>query len=176
MGWRLLREGSPYSGRLLRVLYPFPYREIVTREAEEAGIEPLFLASLIRQESAFAPAIRSRAGAIGLMQVMPETGRELARGQGILGFTPESLETAEINLHLGTTFWVDMERRYGDGNLPLALSAYNAGPSRARRWRLLPEARDPLVFTERIPFDETRGYVKNITRNLHVYRFLYGQD
>ena len=176
VGWKLLREGSPYSGRLLRVLYPFPYREIVTREAEEAGIEPLFLASLIRQESAFAPAIRSWAGAIGLMQVMPETGRELARGQGILGFTPESLETAEINLHLGTTFWVDMERRYGDGNLPLALSAYNAGPSRARRWRLLPEARDPLVFTERIPFDETRGYVKNITRNLHVYRFLYGQD
>ena len=176
VGWKLLREGSPYSRRLLRVLYPFPYRDIVTREAEEAGIEPFFLASLIRQESAFAPAIRSPAGAIGLMQVMPETGRELARGQGIRGFTPESLETAEINLHLGTTFWVDMERRYGDGNLPLALSAYNAGPTRARRWRRFPEAEDPLRFTERIPFDETRGYVKNITRNIHVYRFLYGQD
>ena len=176
VGWKLLREGNPYSRRLLRVLYPFPYREIVTREAVEAGIEPLFLASLIRQESAFAPAIRSPAGAIGLMQVMPATGRELARGQGIRGFTPESLETAEINLHLGTTFWVDMERRYGDGNLPLALSAYNAGPTRARRWRRLPEAQDPLRFTERIPFDETRGYVKNITRNMHVYRFLYGQD
>ncbi len=176
VGWKLLRDGSPYTRRLLRVLYPFPYREIVTREAVEAGIEPLFLASLIRQESAFAPGIRSPAGAIGLMQVMPETGRELARGQGIRGFTPESLETAEINLHLGTTFWVDMERRYGDGNLPLALSAYNAGPTRARRWGRLPEAQDPLRFTERIPFDETRGYVKNITRNLHLYRFLYGQD
>ena len=176
VGWKLLREGSPYSRRLLRVLYPFPYREIVTREAEEAGIEPFFLASLIRQESAFALTIRSPAGAIGLMQVMPETGRELARGQGIRGFTPASLETAEINLHLGTTFWVDMERRYGDGNLPLALSAYNAGPTRARRWRQLPEAEDPLRFTERIPFDETRGYVKNITRNIQLYRFLYGED
>lgn len=176
IGWRLLREGSPYTRRLLRVLYPFPHREIVTREAAEAGIEPLFLASLIRQESAFAPAIKSPAGAIGLMQVMPATGEELARGQGIRGFTAESLETAEINLHLGTTFWVDMNRRYGEGNLPLALSAYNAGPTRARRWRRLPEAEDPLRFTERIPFDETRGYVKNITRNMHVYRFLYGQD
>ena len=176
VGWKLLREGNPYTRRLLGVLYPFPYREIVTREAVEAGIEPLFLASLIRQESAFAPAIKSPAGAIGLMQVMPATGRQLARGQGIPGFTPESLETAEINLHLGTTFWVDMERRYGSGNLPLALSAYNAGPTRARRWRQLPEAQDPLRFTERIPFDETRGYVKNITRNMHVYRFLYGQD
>ena len=176
VGWRLLREGSPYSRRLLHVLYPFPYREIVTREAAEAGIDPLFLASLIRQESAFVPAIKSPAGAIGLMQVMPATGEELARGQGIRGFTPESLETAEINLHLGTIFWVDMERRYGEGNLPLALSAYNAGPTRARRWRRLPEAGDPLRFTERIPFDETRGYVKNITRNMNVYRFLYGQD
>ncbi len=176
VGWELLREGAPQSLRLLKVLYPFPYREMVTREAEEAGIDPLFLASLIRQESAFAPAIRSRAGAVGLMQVMPETGRELARGQDIRGFTPENLETADLNLHLGTTFWVQMERRYGAGHLPLVLSAYNAGPTRARRWGRLPEAEDPLRFTERIPFNETRGYVKNITRNLHLYRFLYPED
>lgn len=175
VGWKVLRRGTPQSRRLLRVLYPFPHREIVTREAEERGIDPIFLAALIRQESAFTPAIRSSAGAIGLMQVMPETGRQLARGEGIRGFTPASLETAEINLHLGTNFWVDMERRYGDGNLPLALSAYNAGPTRARRWRRLPEAEDPLRFTERIPFEETRGYVKNITRNIRLYQLLYEQ-
>ncbi|MEE2668593.1 MAG: transglycosylase SLT domain-containing protein [Gemmatimonadota bacterium] len=173
LGWKLLRQGTPQSKRLLRVLYPFPYREIVTREAEEKGIDPIILAALIRQESAFTPAIRSPAGAIGLMQVMPETGRELARGEGIRGFMPSSLETAEINLHLGTNFWVEMESRYGDGSLPLVLSAYNAGPTRARRWRQLPEAKDPLRFTERIPFNETRGYVKNIIRNIRVYRFLY---
>jgi soluble lytic murein transglycosylase len=131
---------------------------------------------LIRQESAFTPAIYSPAGAIGLMQVMPATGRELARSQGIRGFTAASLETAEINLHLGTRFWLDMERRYADGSLPLVLSAYNAGPTRARRWRRLPEFEDPLRFTERIPFDETRGYVKNITRNIGLYQFLYGDD
>jgi soluble lytic murein transglycosylase len=174
LGWDLLRNGAPETKRLLRVLYPFPYRELVTREAAERGIDPILLAALIRQESAFTPAIYSPAGAIGLMQVMPATGRELARGQGIRGFTAESLETAEINLHLGTRFLVDMEQRYGDGELPLVLSAYNAGPTRARRWRELPEAADPLRFTERIPFDETRGYVKNITRNIGLYQFLYG--
>ena len=133
------------------------------------------LAALIRQESAFTPAIHSPAGAIGLMQVMPATGRDLARRQGLRGFTAASLETAEINLHLGTRFLVDMEQRYSDGELPLVLSAYNAGPTRARRWRRLPEAEDPLRFTERIPFEETRGYVKNITRNIRLYQLLYEQ-
>ena len=176
LGRELVRGGAPQTKRLLRVLYPFPYRELVTREAHERDIDPILLAALIRQESAFTPAIHSPAGAIGLMQVMPATGRELARRQGIRGFTDKSLETAEINLHLGTRFWVDMERRYGDGGLPLVLAAYNAGPTRARRWRRLPEFEDPLRFTERIPFDETRGYVKNITRNIGLYQFLYRED
>ena len=176
IGWDVLGDGATQTKRLLRVLYPFPYRELVTREASERNIDPLFLAALIRQESAFTPAIHSPAGAIGLMQVMPATGRDLARSQGIRGFTAASLETAEINLHLGTRFWLDMERRYSDGKLPLVLSAYNAGPTRARRWRQLPEFADPLRFTERIPFAETRGYVKNITRNVGLYQFLYGDD
>ncbi len=176
IGRDLERGGAPQTKRLLRVLYPFPYRELVTREAAERDIDPIFLAALIRQESAFTPSIHSPAGAIGLMQVMPATGRDLARSQGVRGFTAASLETAEINLHLGTRFWVDMERRYGDGGLPLVLAAYNAGPTRARRWRRLPEFSDLLRFTERIPFDETRGYVKNITRNIGLYQFLYGDN
>jgi len=176
LGQSLVRAGAPQTKRLLRVLYPFPYRELVTREASERGIDPILLAALIRQESAFTPAIYSPAGAIGLMQVMPATGRDLARSQGLKGFTPESLETAEINLHLGTKFLLDMGNRYADGELPLVLSAYNAGPTRARRWRGLPEFSDPIRFTERIPFDETRGYVKNITRNIGLYQFLYGDE
>ena len=176
LGQDLQRRGAPLTMRLLRVQYPFPYRELVTREARERDIDPILLAALIRQESAFTPAIHSPAGAIGLMQVMPATGRDLARRQGLRGFTAASLETAEINLHLGTRFLLDMEQRYSDGELPLVLSAYNAGPTRARRWRQLPEFEDLLRFTERIPFDETRGYVKSITRNIGLYQFLYGED
>jgi soluble lytic murein transglycosylase len=104
---------------------------------------------------------------------MPPTGRQLARSIGPLGFTPESLESAEVNLHLGGRFLRDMLDRFGP-DLPLVLSAYNAGPTRATRWRDFPEAPDRLRFTERIPFEETRGYVKNVTRNLAMYRALYG--
>ena len=106
---------------------------------------------------------------------MPPTGAELARTHGPDGFTEESLTRPEVNLHLGSAFFVAMSRRY-DGELPFVLSAYNAGPTRATRWRRYPEASDLIRFTERIPFTETRGYVKNVRRNLALYEVLYGQD
>jgi soluble lytic murein transglycosylase len=108
------------------------------------------------------------------MQVMPTTGKGLARTHGPASFHETNLTAPEVNLHLGAAFFVDMSARY-DGDLPLVLSAYNAGPSRATRWRRYPEASDPLRFTERIPFEETRGYVKNVRRNLGLYQLLYGQ-
>jgi soluble lytic murein transglycosylase len=173
VGWAARRAGEPWSHRLVRIVYPFPYQELVLREAEEVGADPLLLAALIRQESAFVPDIVSSAGAIGLMQVMPSTGRDLARAVGVANFTEETLESPEINLHLGARFLVDQLERYGP-ELPLVLSAYNAGPARANRWRTFPEASDLLRLTERIPFSETRGYVKNVTRNRRLYEALYG--
>jgi soluble lytic murein transglycosylase len=175
IGWALRADGHPWDRRLLRVVYPFPYRELVVREAAEWGVDPIMLAALIRQESAFKADIRSRAGAVGLMQVMPPTGRQLARAHGPEDFHEDNLTTPEVNLHLGAAFFVEMNRRYG-GDLPIVLSAYNAGPTRATRWRRYPEASDPERFTERIPFEETRGYVKNIRRNLGVYQALYGPE
>jgi soluble lytic murein transglycosylase len=175
IGWALLEQEGSWDRNLLRVAFPFPYRELVRREAEEWGIDPLLMAAIIRQESAFKADIVSRAGAIGLMQVMPPTGQQLARRHGPDPFSNESLSRPEVNLHLGAAFFVDMSRRY-DHDLPLVLSAYNAGPTRATAWRQFPEASDPLRFTERIPFDETRGYVKNVRRNLSLYRALYGED
>lgn len=175
LGWEIRSTGRPWDRRLLRVVFPFPYRELVMREAAEWGVDPFVLAALIRQESAFKADIRSRAGAMGLMQVMPPTGRELARAHGPEGFAASVLSIPEVNLHLGAAFFVEMSRRYG-GDLPLVLSAYNAGPTRATRWRRYPEVAEPDRFTERIPFEETRGYVKNVRRNLGVYQVLYGED
>ena len=174
LGLEVRRRGRAWDLTLARVVYPFPYRELVTARAEELGLDPFLLAGIIRQESAFVPAIVSAAGAVGLMQVMPATGRQLAGRIGPRGFRTETLETPELNVHLGTRFLADMIKRY-DGDIPLVLSAYNAGPTRANRWRLLPEAEDPQRFTERIPFAETRGYVKNVTRNWALYRWLYGE-
>jgi peptidoglycan lytic transglycosylase len=175
LGWALLDKEGHWDRQLLRVAYPFPYRELVRREAEEWGIDPLVLAAIIRQESAFKADAVSPAGAIGLMQVMPPTGAQLARAHGPRPFSEVTLSTPEVNLHLGAAFFVDMSRRYG-GDLALVLSAYNAGPTRANRWRAYPEASDPLRFTERIPFTETRGYVKSVRRNLGLYQALYGDE
>ncbi|MCY4572312.1 MAG: lytic transglycosylase domain-containing protein [Gemmatimonadetes bacterium] len=173
MGRELRDRGREWDCALLRVVYPFPYRDLLTSRAEELGLDPWLVAGLVRQESAFHPSIVSPAGAIGLMQVMPATGRQLARASGVRDFTTETLENAEVNVHLGTRFLAELFERY-DGDVPLFLSAYNAGPTRANRWRRMPEAADAERFTERIPFAETRGYVKNVTRNRALYRWLYG--
>ena len=175
LGLELRDRGEEWSRPLLEVVYPFPYRALVTARAEEMGLDPYLVAGLIRQESAWVPSIGSSAGAIGLMQIMPATGRQLARAAGPRGYTTESLRTAEVNVHLGTRYLAELLDRY-DHDIPLVLSAYNAGPTRANRWRRFPEAEDPHRFTERIPFVETRGYVKSVVRNRALYRWLYGPE
>jgi len=173
LGWEVQRDGYAMDTHLLKAIYPFPYRDILVAEARDQGVDPFQLAGLIRQESAFWVRARSRADARGLMQVLPSTGRELARVRGPRGFrADEHLYVAEINIHLGVAFFVDMRRRFGE-DLPIILSAYNAGPTRATRWRRFPEVEDMPRFVERIPFTETRGYVKNVTRNLAIYSWLY---
>lgn len=175
LGWEIRRSGGAWDRDLLSAIYPFPYREMVLREAGERGLDPFLMAGLIRQESAFWREARSRADARGLMQVLPATGRDLARARGPRGFTADShLYRPEINVHLGMSFFADLRRRFGN-DLSILLSAYNAGPSRALRWREYPEAGDLVRFVERIPFSETRGYVKNVLLNREIYAWLYGQ-
>ena len=98
----------------------------------------------------------------------------LASGAGISGYDADMLLNPEINVHLGTRFLASQMRRWNE-QLPLVFIAYNAGPARAERWRSFPEFRDRELFTERIPFEETRDYVKILTRNMAIYRGLYGR-
>jgi len=173
IGIAMRNTGAAYDLRLARILYPFPYRGMVAAEAEERGLDPFLVAALIRQESSFKPRAASRVGALGLMQVMPGTGAGMAAGAGVEGWSADLLLNPEINVHLGVRFLSSQMRRY-DGDLPLVFISYNAGPARAERWRQFPEFRDRELFTERIPFDETRDYVKILTRNMAIYRGLYG--
>lgn len=176
LAWELRDRGRDWDRWLVRAVYPFPYRELVRLEADEWGLEPAYVAALIRQESAFLAQARSGAGALGLMQVIPSTGRSVAGAVGPEPFSDALLLRPEVNLHLGTAFLARLHERFGEGS-PLALAAYNAGPTRARRWsRTFPEADDPVRFTERIPFPETRGYVKRVERNVEIYRWLYGEE
>jgi soluble lytic murein transglycosylase len=173
MGRAMEAKGEKQNVRLLRILYPYNYREMLAGEARERGLDPFLVAALTRQESVFQPRALSGAGARGLMQVMPATGAGLAGSAGVEGWTPELLFNPEINAHLGIRLLSAQMRRYG-GRLPYVFSAYNAGEGRVTRWSRFPEARDMEVFTERIPFDETREYVKVLTRNIALYRGLYG--
>jgi soluble lytic murein transglycosylase len=176
---RAIRIGLGLQGaeapnrRLLRILYPFPYRTLITEEARDRELEPYVASALIRQESMFEARITSPAGARGLMQIMPATGRRLAAAADIAPWDAEVLYHPEINVHLGTRYLAQHVTSY-DGSLPSVFSAYNAGSHRVARWREFAEYADDELFTERIPFRETRDYVKILTRNLALYRGVYG--
>ncbi|CAN5719717.1 transglycosylase SLT domain-containing protein [soil metagenome] len=165
---------EPPNRRLYRILYPFPYRTLITEEARDRSLDPYTVAALIRQESVFEARITSPAGARGLMQIMPATGRMLADAVGIEPWNAELLYHPEINVHLGTRYVARHWENY-DGSLPSVFSAYNAGSHRVEWWSEFPEYDSDELFTERIPFRETRDYVKILTRNQALYRGLYGE-
>jgi soluble lytic murein transglycosylase len=171
---RLQGRNDP-DRRLLRILFPFPYRTLITEEARARDLDPFTVAALIRQESMFEARITSPAGARGLMQIMPATARDLAEAAGIDDWHGELLYHPEINVHLGTRYVAQQVQNY-EGSLPSVFSAYNAGPHRVEWWSEFPEYGDDELFTERIPYAETRGYVRILTRNRAVYAGLYGGD
>jgi soluble lytic murein transglycosylase len=170
-----LQGQTPPDRRLLRILYPFPYRTLITEEARGRGLDPFIAAALIRQESMFEARITSQVGARGLMQIMPATGRALAEAAGVEPWDAELLYQPEINVHLGTRYIARHMDAY-DGSLPAVFSAYNAGWHRVEAWSHFPEFGNDELFTERIPFAETRGYVRILTRNHALYRGLYAED
>lgn len=175
LGWEIYRREGAWNPRLLKIIYPFPYRPLIVAEARERGLDPFFVAGLIRQESTFSATIKSPVGAVGLMQIMPATGNTLARGAGVTTFGPELLEHPELNVHLGTSYLAELLARYGNRAAP-ALAAYNAGPNRLTFWSTFPEYGDDELFAERIPFAETREYVKIVQQNARLYAALYAED
>jgi soluble lytic murein transglycosylase len=172
VGHALRRVEGGWNEASLRLVYPFPYRDVIEREARRNDLDPFLVAGLIRQESGFLATARSPAGALGLMQIMPATGTSLARELGVANFRTTRLTEPDLNVRMGTRYLATMLGRY-DGRVQDALSAYNAGPTRMNRWQDFPEHRDPLLFTERIPFTETRDYVRIVQTNAAIYRALY---
>lgn len=153
-------------------LFPRPYWTDLSRYSTENGLDPLLVASLVRQESEFNPSAVSSAAAVGLMQLLPGTGRKTAKDLKLRHFNASQLYDPAVNLQLGTYYFRRMLDKY-DGHVEYALAAYNAGADRVDDWRSAGEYRDMDEFVESIPFTETREYVQAIIRNAAVYKLLY---
>jgi soluble lytic murein transglycosylase len=149
--------------------YPMPFRDIVLTRSQETGLDPAYVYGLIRQESRFIPDARSSVGASGLMQLMPNTARWVARKLG-LDYKPDQIIDPTVNVKLGTGYLKLVLDDFG-GSQAMAAAAYNAGPSRPRRWREGAPV-EPAVWAENIPFNETRDYVKKVLSNATVYASL----
>jgi soluble lytic murein transglycosylase len=153
------------------LLFPLRHWETIVANATKNSLDPHLVLGIIRQESAFQVAARSRANARGLMQVLPSTGRMLARDAGVGRYTVSKLFRPEANIALGTRYLASLMERFG-GRLEISLAAYNAGGSRAERWQAEFGHLDMAEFVERIPFSETRGYVKQVLTNMAHYSHL----
>jgi soluble lytic murein transglycosylase len=168
---RKLIERGERDARAYRLGYPIVDRDELTRAARAQGLDPALVAALIRQESSFNPRAVSIAGARGLMQVMPDVGAEVARSLRFPVWYPSLLFDTDANLEIGTSHLAAFMRQYR--GVMRVLAAYNAGGSRVNRWSAKAGTDDPEVFAERIPFVETRDYVRIVTRNVEFYRALY---
>ncbi len=167
-------RGAASDRILVRLLYPMPFASLLVSESKRQGLDPMLVASIIRQESAFDPRARSGADARGLMQVLPSVGRQMAPQLGIRAFEPVLLYQPEVNLRLGTVHLAGSLREYQ--HMVHALAAYNAGATRVRRWLETSGMNDPELFVERIPIPETRDYVRRILVNLARYESIYTED
>ena len=192
--WRLLQlPGVKVEGKtplqLQRMSYPIVYKDTVLSSSSENGIDHLLMLALMREESRYDPAAVSSAGARGLTQIMPPTGRDIANRLKIQPYNTEMLFRPELNVKMGTWYLGGLASRFNDrvrealtSEDPsehsdvvkiLALGGYNAGESRVRGWVEEFGIHDIDEFVENIPFSETKGYIKKVCDSYEMYKFLY---
>lgn len=167
---RIPLEAAP--AEMWRLAYPIPYRAQIENYAKVHRLDVYLLAGLIRQESEFDPRAVSRAGARGLMQVMPSTGSQLSRTLGLRGFRTSTLMNPSNNLRLGAFYFRSLLEQHG-GSVEAALASYNAGKTRVDAWLGWAQFEEPAEFVETIPITETRVYVQAVLRNRWMYQRIY---
>ncbi|NCW98558.1 MAG: lytic transglycosylase domain-containing protein, partial [Betaproteobacteria bacterium] len=156
--------------------FPSPHDDIMQTAIQPLSLDKAWVYGLIRQESRFVKAARSSVGASGLMQIMPNTGRWIAKKLGQGEFKTEDLHDMKTNIRFGT-FYLKSVSDDLDGSQAMASAAYNAGPNRPRAWRAtLPGPVEGAIFAEIIPFSETRDYVKKVLSNAVYYALLQKQE
>jgi soluble lytic murein transglycosylase len=179
-GQRLLRDlnTNPNQGlpkALLSLAYPPAFGTTAAKYANDEKISPLLLMAFVRQESFFDPRATSPAGALGLTQLLPDTGSAVASKLGVSGFDPSQLLHADLNLRVGANYMATQLKDFKN-ELFVAFAAYNAGPSAAQRWRGEDGTDDADVYLETVEFAETRLYIEIVAENYAIYRYLYGGE
>ena len=167
----LTAGGERLPAEMQRVIFPLDYWNLIRRYAAKHELDPYLMAALVAQESSFQADARSSANAWGLMQILPSTGRKLARAEGMRRFSTAKLVDPETNVRLGTRYFAGLVNSLGADHL--ALASYNAGPSRVTRWRAEKPGVPRDEFIDDIPFPETQNYVKRILGTAEDYRRLY---
>ena len=164
-------EGLP--AEILQIIFPLTYWDSIKRNAAIYELDPYVVAALIAQESTFDASARSVANAWGLMQIVPATGKRLARELGIRRFTTPMLTNGDTNIRLGTLYFKRLVGQFG--GVYYALASYNAGENRVVRWKAERPGMEEDEFIDDIPFPETQNYVKRILGTAEDYRRLYGE-
>jgi soluble lytic murein transglycosylase len=168
-----VEAGAPgLPSRLWQLYYPLGYGEHVRASARAVGMDAFMVAAVIREESSYDPRARSGVGAVGLMQLMPDTARTLAQEIGRPLSEIAALWDPPVNITLGSRYLAQLTARFKEPLL--AVAAYNAGPHRVQRWVAERPGVDLEEFVDQIPFDETRAFAKRVFTSWHHYRRLYG--
>jgi soluble lytic murein transglycosylase len=156
----------------ITIFYPLPHQELVFSEAGEHDVDPYLVFAIIRAESKYQNTAESAVGAKGLMQIMPETGEWIAEQNGIDDFKLEDLHKPEVNISFGCWYLHSLSQEF-KGNVPLTVASYNAGRGKVQEWLVGGTWDGGPGDIDKIPFPETRQYLKNVLKNYEAYQAIY---
>ncbi|MDD2421610.1 MAG: lytic transglycosylase domain-containing protein [Heliobacteriaceae bacterium] len=161
-----------FSPWVQKLFYPLPHKQLVFQYAAEYGVDPYLVTAIIRRESKFWVWAESHQGAKGLMQLMPQTAQWIAEQIPVAEYKPEKLYEPAVNIRMGCWYLANLQREFG-GNIPLVIAAYNGGRGNIQQWLQERRWSGKEQAVDRIPFPETREYVKKVLKDYSMYHELY---
>lgn len=158
----------------LQIVYPLQYKDFVFKYSRQYDVDPYLVEAVMRTESKFRSTAQSSSGAMGIMQIMPETGTWIAKKMGLKGFHPDQLYDPETNIKMGCWYLADLERLF-KGNHILVVAAYNGGRGNVQGWIRENKWTGEHATVEQIPFKETREYVRKVIATYDIYKKIYNE-